>query len=116
MFRKADRSWLSGIQSAANRNVFMTVVDVNGALVSQQLAYATAPACTLYLPLSGLAQGLYFLRVSTAEGTVSNKTLSQVIAWSPVMALLPVIALLPNQEEAVDLAVNPFACKPAIDR
>jgi lysophospholipase L1-like esterase len=62
-----------GIQSAGNRNVFMTVVDVNGALVSQQLAYATAPSCTLYLSLSGLAHGLYFLRVSTAEGTVSTK-------------------------------------------
>jgi hypothetical protein len=62
-----------GIQSAGNRNVSMTVVDVNGALVSQQLAYATAPSCTLYLSLSGLAQGMYFLRVSTAEGTVSTK-------------------------------------------
>jgi lysophospholipase L1-like esterase len=62
-----------GIQSATNRNVFMTVVDVNGALVSQRLAYATAPSCTLYLSLSGLAQGMYFLRVSTAEGTVSTK-------------------------------------------
>jgi hypothetical protein len=49
------------------------VVDVNGGLVSQHLAYATAPSCTLYLSLSGLAQGIYFLRVATAEGTVSTK-------------------------------------------
>ena len=61
------------IQSAVSRTLSMSVVDVNGGVVSRQVVSAGTPSSTISLSLSGLAQGMYFLRVSTAEGKVVTK-------------------------------------------
>jgi hypothetical protein len=61
------------IQSAVSRTLSMSVVDVNGAVVSRQVVSAATPSSTIDLSLSGLAQGMYFLRVSTPEGKVVTK-------------------------------------------
>jgi lysophospholipase L1-like esterase len=61
------------IQSAVNRTLSMSVVDVNGAVVSRQVVSAATPSCTIDLSLSGLARGMYFLRVSTSEGGVVTR-------------------------------------------
>lgn len=61
------------IQSAVSRTLSMNVVDVNGAVVSRQVVAAATPSSTIELSLSGLARGMYFLRVSTPEGKVATK-------------------------------------------
>jgi lysophospholipase L1-like esterase len=61
------------IQSAVNRTLSMNVVDVNGALVSRQVVSVATPASTINLSLSGLARGMYFLRVSTEDGKVVTR-------------------------------------------
>jgi hypothetical protein len=61
------------IQSAVSRTLSMSVVDVNGAVVSRQVVSAATPSCTIDLSLSGLARGMYFLRVSTSEGKVVTR-------------------------------------------
>lgn len=61
------------IQSAVNRALSMNVVDVNGAAVSRQVVSVAAPSCTVDITVSGLARGMYFLRVSTQDGKVVTR-------------------------------------------
>jgi lysophospholipase L1-like esterase len=61
------------IQTAVSRALSMNVVDVNGAVVSRQVVSAVTPFSTIGIPLSGLARGMYFLRVSTGEGEVVSR-------------------------------------------
>jgi lysophospholipase L1-like esterase len=61
------------IQSAVNRTFSMSVVDVSGAVVSRQVVSVATPSSTIDLSLSGLAQGMYFLRISAPEGGVVTK-------------------------------------------
>jgi len=61
------------IQSPVNRTLAMNVVDVNGAVVGRQVVSVATPSSTIGLSLSGLARGIYFLRVSTPEGKVVTK-------------------------------------------
>jgi hypothetical protein len=51
----------------------MNVVDVNGAAVSRQVVSVAAPSCTVDITVSGLARGMYFLRVSTQDGKVVTR-------------------------------------------
>jgi lysophospholipase L1-like esterase len=61
------------IQTPVNRMLAMNVVDVNGAVVARQVVSVATPSSTIDLSLSGLARGMYFLRVSTPEGKVVTK-------------------------------------------
>jgi hypothetical protein len=61
------------IQSAVNRALSMNVVDVNGAVVCRQVVSVASPSCTVDITVSGLARGMYFLRVSTQDGKVVTR-------------------------------------------
>jgi len=63
-----------GIQSANGENVDLSIVNAAGALVMRQVVYAAAPSSTVNLSVSGLAAGVYFLRMATAEGAVTTKS------------------------------------------
>ena len=58
---------------SGNQNVVLSLVDAAGSLIRRQVTYVAAPSTTITLSLSGLAQGVYFLSVATAEGKVSTK-------------------------------------------
>ena len=58
---------------SGNQNVVLSLVDAAGSLIRRQVTYVAAPSATITLSLSGLAQGVYFLSVATAEGKVSTK-------------------------------------------
>ena len=61
------------IQSGVNRALSVNVVDMSGAVVSRQVVVVATPSSMVDIPLSGLARGMYFLRVSTPEGKVVTK-------------------------------------------
>jgi lysophospholipase L1-like esterase len=63
-----------GIQSPSDQNVDLSIVNAAGALVTRQVVYVAAPSSTVNLSVSGLAAGVYFLRMASAEGTVITKS------------------------------------------
>ena len=64
---------IAEIGSAKNRNITLSVVNTAGSLIIRQAGYVAAPAATITIPLLGLAQGEYFLRIVTEDGMVSTK-------------------------------------------
>lgn len=61
------------ISSDKNRNVLFSVFDATGRVLASQQGYAAAPETLFTVPVTGLAQGQYFLRVVSADGEVSTK-------------------------------------------
>lgn len=64
---------IAEIGSAKSRNITLSVVNTAGSVIIRQAGYVAAPASTITLPLFGLAQGEYFLRIVTEDGMVSTK-------------------------------------------
>jgi lysophospholipase L1-like esterase len=62
------------IQSPKGQDVDLSVVNAAGALVTRQVVYVAAPSATVNLSVSGLAAGVYFLRMATADGEVTTKS------------------------------------------
>lgn len=62
------------LQSSKSRNVTLTIFDAMGRQVSSQTGYVAAPGNMLTVPVSGLAQGQYFLRIISADGETGTKT------------------------------------------
>jgi lysophospholipase L1-like esterase len=63
-----------GVQSANGQNVDLSVINAAGALVTRQVVYVAPSSSTINLSVSGLAAGVYFLRMATAEGAVTTKS------------------------------------------
>lgn len=61
------------ISSDKNRNVMFSVFDATGRVLASQQGYAAAPETLFTIPVMGLAQGQYFLRVVSVDGEVSVK-------------------------------------------
>jgi lysophospholipase L1-like esterase len=61
------------VQSARSRNITLSIVDAVGSLMGRQTGYVTASSSRFTLPLTGLAQGQYFLRIVTEDGKVGAK-------------------------------------------
>jgi lysophospholipase L1-like esterase len=72
-FQRGGSQLIAEIGSAKNRNITLSVVNTAGSLILRQAGYVAAPASTITLPLFGLAQGEYFLRIVTDDGKVSTK-------------------------------------------
>jgi lysophospholipase L1-like esterase len=61
------------IQIANSQNVAFSIIDAAGALVQRQVAFTAAPSSTVSLSVSGLAAGIYYLRMTTSDGGISIK-------------------------------------------
>jgi len=61
------------LQSSKSRNITLTVFDATGRQVGSQTGYAVAPQTMFTVPVSGLAQGQYFLRIISSDGKISTK-------------------------------------------
>jgi len=63
-----------GVQSTNGQNVDLSIINDAGALVTRQVVYVASSSSTVNLSVSGLAAGVYFLRMATAEGAVTTKS------------------------------------------
>jgi hypothetical protein len=61
------------VGSNKNRNITLTVFDATGRMLGNQQGYVAAPETLFNIPIAGLAQGQYFLKVVSADGEVSTK-------------------------------------------
>lgn len=61
------------LQSSKSRHVTLTIFDAMGRQVGSQSGYVSAPGTLLTVPVAGLAQGQYFLRIVSADGNISTK-------------------------------------------
>ena len=59
------------VQLNSNRTqaAVFTIINYSGTIVKQQTYKLNSADCTITLPISGLAVGEYFLKITTADGS-----------------------------------------------